>query len=1071
MSARRLRVLAWVGMLLIGCEAPRQTGADETSTAVETSTATADGTETEAATALSTSTSTDTDVGSETSTAVTLEVGRPRPDRGPVSGGTLVLLQGSGLAREFAPRGGAEARDQTQVLFGGNPALDINVVDDDTVEVRSPPGLAGSVDVQLTNPNGTVLCSGCFRYFVPVEATSIAPAHGSTRGDTELLLQGAGLVPGVQLLLGGDAATVVSVAADGRSLVARTPPRRGDAAGVVDVTLVGDDGVSVLPGGFAYVAPLRVTAVEPPAAGLASGAVVSVLGEGFVPESVALIDGVAAATRYVSAGRLDVTLPAAAVAQKVDVAVRHPRAQASLSGALWRYGAGLAPSLQVVAPAAGPTTGGGCAPDGAGCLRVAGDGFDEPLELRVGGRVASARRIDSHLLEVALPPGTAGPALLQLRTASGTAEASGLFRYDAPIQLTAISPATIDAGAQPATTAVLSGAGLSADCEVRVGAAAATVQSAAPDGSSLQLLLPPGSPGVRDVRVRCAGTTGAPEREAALVDGFVYTAALQLRRLVPDTGSQAGGASVVLYGSGLDAGLQAQLGGRPVSDWELLGPHVARLRVPPGAVGAAELTASDGATRQASLLQAFQYVDPTNGFGGASGGPLRGTLNITILGEGFGFVGAVPGATVRVQKATPGGVMQSWVGLTDARGQVTLSAPSLLGPVSITATRPRLSTAQLIKVDARDVTLYLRPNDAGDISDALSSMEGDDAPVPEPGRVTGRVCGFKLPPGVTLREGQSLEARVYPTATSVYGADPFGTLARPSVVASDCGGFSIASSRFGKLTLFAVFGVLDGAIAPPVFRPVLMGVRRAVRLLPAEETSGQEIVLDMHLDQSVPVTIDGPQPEPGRRMLHDIYAYLDLGGDGVVPLGQRRVVAAPADDGDAAVVLDGLPRVAGEGLVLLDVAAQAAVVTGAPEPPFSYFYRRRMGDPSDGVPLGPMLPLTRWTQPAGEGVPFDGRLGWRRVGEGPAPDLSWLSMSQATPLFSLPVLQTILPGDEAGTVLPPEALERLTPGGLLSWQLWTARVPRFDYDRFGFRQLSVNAWTAFTRDYGSFRVP
>ena len=71
------------------------------------------------------------------------------------------------------------------------------------------------------------------------------------------------------VLFNGTAATGVSVAPDGRSLTAVTPP---GAAGSADVGVVGPNSSSFLRRSFLYVAPVRVAEVEPVSAPLAGGA-------------------------------------------------------------------------------------------------------------------------------------------------------------------------------------------------------------------------------------------------------------------------------------------------------------------------------------------------------------------------------------------------------------------------------------------------------------------------------------------------------------------------------------------------------------------------------------------------------------------------------------------------------------------------------------------------------------------------------------------------------------------------------------------------------------------------------
>ena len=67
------------------------------------------------------------------------------PGRGPASGGTRVLLSGTGFS----------STGTVQVRFGGVPALRTRVLGLSRLEVYTPRGLRGTVDIQVTNPDGS----------------------------------------------------------------------------------------------------------------------------------------------------------------------------------------------------------------------------------------------------------------------------------------------------------------------------------------------------------------------------------------------------------------------------------------------------------------------------------------------------------------------------------------------------------------------------------------------------------------------------------------------------------------------------------------------------------------------------------------------------------------------------------------------------------------------------------------------------------------------------------------------------------------------------------------------------
>ena len=70
-----------------------------------------------------------------------LKILKVLPPRGGSAGGTNVLLQGSGFIRDFSTRG-TDAKKVTTLKFGSNSVIDYQIIDDETLELRSPPGTA-----------------------------------------------------------------------------------------------------------------------------------------------------------------------------------------------------------------------------------------------------------------------------------------------------------------------------------------------------------------------------------------------------------------------------------------------------------------------------------------------------------------------------------------------------------------------------------------------------------------------------------------------------------------------------------------------------------------------------------------------------------------------------------------------------------------------------------------------------------------------------------------------------------------------------------------------------------------
>ena len=168
------------------------------------------------------------------------DAGRPEltitgllPPRGSTGGGTSVVLTGSGFLRSVASTGSIAA-PLTSLKIGSNPVLTFQILDDQTVELLTPPGLAGAANVSYGNPNGHFICNGCFTYFDELAVTGLSPAEGPVEGGTVVTITGQGFTAATQVLFGGNSSPGISVLS-ATQLTAVVP--RGAAPGLVDVAV------------------------------------------------------------------------------------------------------------------------------------------------------------------------------------------------------------------------------------------------------------------------------------------------------------------------------------------------------------------------------------------------------------------------------------------------------------------------------------------------------------------------------------------------------------------------------------------------------------------------------------------------------------------------------------------------------------------------------------------------------------------------------------------------------------------------------------------------------------------
>jgi hypothetical protein len=147
------------------------------------------------------------------------------PTSGPTSGGTGVLVRGEHLDAV------------TQVLVGGQPAVNFKARGGELAFVTPPRPRDGAVDLELRARDGaSAVRKNAFQYTPtpPPSIRSLSPNRGGVGGGTEVTIAGENFFAGAQVLVGGESVAAVRVR-DKATIVFKTPP--GEAGVMVDVTV------------------------------------------------------------------------------------------------------------------------------------------------------------------------------------------------------------------------------------------------------------------------------------------------------------------------------------------------------------------------------------------------------------------------------------------------------------------------------------------------------------------------------------------------------------------------------------------------------------------------------------------------------------------------------------------------------------------------------------------------------------------------------------------------------------------------------------------------------------------
>lgn len=148
--------------------------------------------------------------GSTTSDAIVID--SVTPAFGPLSGGTRIVITGSGFLRDGAT--------PDRVLFGTHESPQAGVVNDTTLEAELPAGdMSGDVQITVFNQNGNVTAMGMFHYSSTPTIMSISPKSVVYSSDnTTVTVTGSGFKDEaagvVSLTVDGDPAVDVEVQSD-----------------------------------------------------------------------------------------------------------------------------------------------------------------------------------------------------------------------------------------------------------------------------------------------------------------------------------------------------------------------------------------------------------------------------------------------------------------------------------------------------------------------------------------------------------------------------------------------------------------------------------------------------------------------------------------------------------------------------------------------------------------------------------------------------------------------------------------------------------------------------------------
>lgn len=184
-------------------------------------------------------------------------VGTITPNNGPVAGGQLVTINGSGFGGTVTVQFGATLVPTPNVTVTGPGSL---------VLMTPPGGAAGPVDVTIdSTQSGQSVFPSAYTYNPQPTITAVTPNSGPVNGATPVVITGTNFIGPATVTIGGQLAGATTVVSPTRITATANP---FTLVGPQDVTFNSNlAGIATLPDGFTYTPVFARTPVPMPAGG------------------------------------------------------------------------------------------------------------------------------------------------------------------------------------------------------------------------------------------------------------------------------------------------------------------------------------------------------------------------------------------------------------------------------------------------------------------------------------------------------------------------------------------------------------------------------------------------------------------------------------------------------------------------------------------------------------------------------------------------------------------------------------------------------------------------------------
>ena len=603
------------------------------------------------------------------------------------------------------------------------------------------------------------------------------------------------------------------------------------------------------------------------------------------------------------------------------------------------------------------------------------------------------------------------------------------------------------------TTLAIMGTGFDKTSKVKVGGKGIQVgQSKLLSPSKMVVVSPAGKVGPADVEV----TTG--KYKVVSKGAFSYDPVY----LDPASGPTAGGTLVEVYGTGttFKTGMKLTLGGAAMTDVEVLSATRLRAKTPVGASGLADLAVGTKLT----VREAFRYYVSTNPAGGGlGGGPIKGTLTVSVLDANT----RAPLSDVKV--VVDDALATVFTGKTDAKGVIVFTKKNFAGPINVTAGKDKYESTTVASFDARDVTILLFP--------IIKPSPG----APPPGKLAGTVRGYVMFGGTTGVGSKDWAIVPEPSSTDevkrvyVYGSVPAIGAKVPGEVAGATidykpGGTATAwpyerDVYPGMRAVYALAGLYNKTTKK--FVPHAMGVTRGVVVGPGDIVKKVDVMVNVPLGKQIIVAL---ADVPTTAKMHKVRLCLDFGSDG---FGLRADMDAQGLGVTKVFTFKQQPEFNHKGLsdaaYALDVALDGGGTLAKPYPPYVRGTMRSVKPTLGQMVMNKFVGPAKLTDPGSSGTLKNNTLTWT-----PSGATADLSITLVVDLNSTPVWRIISDGQNYSVKLPDPTTAGLPPwpkGKYLVWAQWMVKLPSYNFNKYTYNHLQSTYWARWSQQQTIFKTP